>query len=141
MHDRNIEQAEYWRTTGIIKHAEKERLEEEQRQKDLAEKKKIEDSKLTITATDAIKACASSTPTKTVSASIRTTSTTTVTPIHNKCNKERKSSQLCTKSTTCNNRGLKRKISDKTSEGNINYKTLINTLLLIKTQILNKFRL
>uniref|UniRef100_A0A336L0Z7 CSON001913 protein n=1 Tax=Culicoides sonorensis TaxID=179676 RepID=A0A336L0Z7_CULSO len=135
---RNEEQAEYWKTTGIFKQIEQQKLAEEQKKKDLAEKKRQEDTKLVITATDEIQASTSS-GNKTVSASVKTTSTTTV---NNKnlngtanSNRNRKSLNLSTNHNSQSNtnntkfsnknnsdamklkRGIKRRVGESDSQG------------------------
>ncbi|XP_063697232.1 polycomb protein suz12-A isoform X2 [Culicoides brevitarsis] len=80
MTKRNEEQAEYWKTTGIIKHQQKLAEEQKKKEKEQAEKKELEDKKLIVTATDFVRAI-TSTPssTKNVTATVKTT--TTVTPV------------------------------------------------------------
>lgn len=139
MTKRHEEQSEYWKTTGIFKQIEQQKQQkivEAQKQKELAIKKKHEENNrtLTITATDTIKASATLQGNKTVSSSIRTSSTMTVTSNINNNNKngtaisnrDRKSLNISTNSSFTTHHNNTKQLNHSKSSANEHNRSALN---------------
>lgn len=135
MTKRHEEQSEYWKTTGIFKHIEQQKQQkiiEAQKQEELAAKKKYEENNrtLTITATDTIKASATLQGNKTVSTSIRTSSTMIVNT-NNKngtaiSNRDRKSLNLSTNSSLTTQHNNTKHMNHSKSSANEHNRSALN---------------